>query len=254
MSRPLPKSTSLGATRYLPATKWKGCIDGRGQRNCERGAGFARDGGLHRAAQEGLLDQCHDQSRSDADECELEQAGKPELNARLELAQAEQQHRARPASSMSSAPSSNATATSRANVPAGRPKPRLCRSATLRWRATNTKPTSRISMPTRLATRENFGLSSSGETSSQAGITEQGDAGKTKRDQAEEDREAAHYELTCCAQRGRGQDHRLVARALQQFQQAIPADEVQGAHHHEIVAIVVEQRLDLGQPLAVARA
>ena len=47
-------------------------------------------------------------------------------------------------------------------------------------------------MPTRLATRENFELSSSGCDQQPGRVTEQGDAGEPKRDQPEKDREAAH--------------------------------------------------------------
>ncbi len=50
------------------------------------------------------------------------------------------------------------------------------------------------------------------------------------------------------------QDDGLVPRALQELQQAIAAHEMQCAHHHEVVAILVEQRFDLRQPFAIARA
>src|SRR3954452_11215576 len=45
-----------------------------------------------------------------------------------------------------------------------------------------------------------------------------------------------------------------VAVALQQIQQPVTSDEVQGSHHHQHVVIGVQQRFDLRQPLAVALA
>ena len=156
------RPTSAGATRYLPAKKCERRVDQRGQHDRERRAGFARDRGLHGAAQKGFLDQRDDQAGDAAPtSIELEPSPRhpgasPASSSRMSsssIVPSTRQHEQR-------AEQEGALPTSRDELPAGRPKPRLCRSATFRRRATNTKPTSRISMPTRLAMRWNFGLSS----------------------------------------------------------------------------------------------
>src|SRR4051812_34625404 len=45
--------------------------------------------------------------------------------------------------------------------------------------------------------------------------------------------------------------HGLVAVLRQQLEQAVASDEVQRADHDEHVLVLLEERLDLGQPLAV---
>src|SRR6185295_5325867 len=46
----------------------------------------------------------------------------------------------------------------------------------------------------------------------------------------------------------------LVAITPEQSEQAFAADEMQSADHHEVVAILIEQRLDFWKPLTIARA
>src|SRR5689334_2671459 len=48
--------------------------------------------------------------------------------------------------------------------------------------------------------------------------------------------------------------NRLVAVFRQQLEQSVVPDEVQRADHDEHVLVAIEQRLDLRQPLAIARA
>src|SRR5687767_11281195 len=52
---------------------------------------------------------------------------------------------------------------------------------------------------------------------------------------------------------GGGYCYGFVAIALEQCQQAIPPYEMQGADHHQEVAVFLEQGFDLWQPLTVAR-
>ena len=84
-------------------------------------------------------------------------------------------------------------------------------------------------------------------------IAENRDAGEAERDQCHEDRESAHRRVSASSGSGRYRDG-LVAILLEQREQAVAAHEMQRADHHQIVAVVLEQRFDLRQPLAIALA
>ena len=97
------------------------------------------------------------------------------------------------AGSMSSTPSRKARPRPREEFPGWQAIAQALPVGHLRSRrATNTKPTSSTSMPTRLATRENLTSPSSECDQQPGGIPEHGDAGEPKPDQPEEYRGAAH--------------------------------------------------------------
>ena len=169
-------------------------IDHGGQAYCERSAGFARDGGLHRAAQESLLDQRHHQSGNESGECEPGQGGSRELNARLQIAQVEQQHRAHQRQHEQDAQHQRDDHFAR-EQPGGQVK-------------TETAPIGHLEVARHEyeAHQQDQHAHATGDArelriveqrgDEQPGrVTEQGDAGKTKRDQPEEDREAAHLQV-----------------------------------------------------------
>src|SRR4051794_12338793 len=149
--------------------------------------------------------------------------------------------------SIVTAPSSSPPPKVRRNSPRDTPYPRLFRSATSSRRATNRKPTSSVSIATRLATRENLKSKPRACESSQAGYP---NTAMPSRPNAIRPRKIAKLRIAALFLERDG----LVSGLGQHLEQAIVADKVQRANHHQDVLIAIEQRLDLGQPLAVAGA
>src|SRR4051812_15358273 len=99
----------------------------------------------------------------------------------------------------------------------------------------------------RLATRENLKSKPSACVSSQAGYPS---TAMPSRPSAIRPRKIAKLRMMTRLFERDG----LVSGLREHLEQAVVADEMQRAHHHEHVLVAVEQRLDLGQPFAVARA
>ena len=128
------------------------------------------------------------------------------------------------------------------------------RSATLSRRAANTKPTTSSDMRDAARDAMELGVVEQRRDQQPGRVGEQRDAGECRARSGRGRSRSARTAAVSASTWRRVRATALWPSLLEQCEQAVAAHEMQRAHDHQVVAVFLEQRLDLRQPLAIARA